>query len=361
MAEPACSLVMHQRGLGCETQLAAIWGRSLEQEAMRRNVPLAKELHLVRRFNPLLLLADLHRIREFLQRNSIDLVHSHLLHDHWMAALAIRGMQQPRPKLVRTVHRYERMRRDPLHSWLFCDATDAVITVSTEQQGLIESAYPQVRGRVRMIPGGVDPFRFRPDLAGAGAVRADMGEKPEAAVAGIVAHLGYNRGLQWLLKAAPAVVEKVPEATIWIVGQGELKYKLRTELLKPIFRGRVVMAGYRSDDLPETYAAMDVGMLLGLGSEGSARAALETMASARPVIAVRKGALADTITDGVDGLLVPENNVTALSDALIRLLSNKPLARKMGAAAREKILAGFTEQIRAERTLELYKELLRTP
>jgi glycosyltransferase involved in cell wall biosynthesis len=251
------------------------------------------------------------------------------------------------------------MRRDPLHHWLFEKQTGLIITVSTEQRDMILRAHPSLGDRIRVIFGGVNPERFRPDLPGAALVRADMGEKPDSAVAGIVAHLGYNRGHSWLLKAAPAVVEAVPNATLWIVGQGEIKYELREELRKPQYRRRVLMTGYRSADLPETYAAMDVGLLLGLGSEGSARAALEAMASGRPVIAVRKGSLCDTITDGKDGILVAENDVPSLQDALVRLLSNREEARRMGFAAREKILREFTENHRAAKTMAAYLDATR--
>ena len=181
-----------------------------------------------------------------------------------------------------------------------------------------------------------------------------MGEKPDAVVGGIVAHLGYNRGHRWLLKAAPAALEQARNGVIWIVGKGEMKKELRRACHDPKFQNRLVMAGYRSSDLPETYSAMDFAMLLGLGSEGSARATLEAMATGRPVIGINKGALKDTITHGVDGFLVDEDDVGALTDCLTKLLTSPELCQRMGAAAREKILAKFTEARRHEVTTQAY-------
>lgn len=336
--------------------MGAIWGRSLEEQLGMRGLQLARDLDLARHYNPLALQRSIRVLRSFTSRNNIDIIHSHLLHDHWLAAMANRGVASP-PRLVRTVHRYEQMRKDPLHRWLFEKQTDAVITVSTEQQEIIMASYPALAGRVEFITGGVDPEKFRPDTEGGMMIRNDMGERPEAPVAGIVAHLGFKRGHNWLLEAAPRVIDAVPNCSIWIVGQGELKHELRERVHEPQFRGRVAMAGYRTHDLPQTYAAMDVALLLALGSEGSGRAALEAMACGKPVIGVRKGALIDTITDGVDGFLVEENDVAALAAALTRLLSDRELARQMGAAARDKIVAHFTEQHRAKKTLELYERL----
>ena len=360
VAEPAASVAAYQIAAGWDVRMACIWGRSMEQVLRDRGFPLAEQLQMPRRINPLATLADVRRLREYILREQIAIVHCHQLHEHWLAALALRGWKHgPRPLLVRTVHRYEPMRRDPWSSWLFAKATDLIITVSTEQTDAIRTAYPRARANIETIFGGVDPERFSYSDAGRAAVRADMGEQPDAIVGGIVAHLGYNRGHRWLLQAAPPALQAAPHGVIWIVGKGEMKKELRAACHQPQFDRRLVMAGYRSDDLVETYAAMDFAMLLGLGSEGSARAALEAMACGRPVIGIDKGAMRDTITHGRDGFLVQENDVEALTDCLTRLMSSRELCEKMGAAAREKILAKFTEKHRFEMTTKAYQRALR--
>lgn len=360
VAEPAASVAAHQMEAGWQVWMACIWGRSMDERLRKRGFNLATDLRIPRRVNPLATLADVRRLRRFMEHNDVDIVHCHQLHEHWLAALALRNWKGPkRPLLVRTVHRYEEMRTDPWHAWLFAKASDLVITVSTEQKDLITAAYPQTRANVEVIYGGVDPERYKPDAAGGALVRADMGEKPDAVVGGIVAHLGYNRGHRWLLKAAPAALAAAPAGVIWIVGKGELKKELRRACPEEQFDNRLVMAGYRTDDLVQTYSAMNFAMLLGLGSEGSARAALEAMACGRPVIAINKGALKDTITHGVDGFLVEEDDVAGLTEHLTELLGSRDLCEKMGASAREKILARFTEQVRFEQTTEAYERAYR--
>lgn len=360
VAEPAASLARHQRADGWPVWIACIWGRSMEDRLRELGLSMAKELHIPRRINPVATIADVRRLKNFLIDNQVQVVHCHQLHEHWLTALALRGWSGPdRPLLVRTVHRHETMRRDPWHRWLFAKATDLLIAVSTEQSDLIRQAYPEARANIETIYGGVDPERFKPDGAGREHVRADMGEKPDAVVGGIVAHLGYNRGHRWLLEAAPGALAHATGGAIWIVGKGEMKKELRRSCHNPQFHGRLVMAGYRSDDLPETYAAMDFAMLLGLGSEGSARAALEAMACARPVIAVNKGALRDTITHGVDGFLLEEGDVRGLTECLSDLFISPEKCKTMGAAAREKILTGFTEARRHEATSQAYARAIK--
>ena len=358
VAEPALSVALWHQKWGHKTWVAGIWGRSFEEQAQARGANLAREIPLSRDYNPFRQWALIGAIVKFCADHQIDIIHAHLPHDHWLAVLALLKIKTKSVRMVRTFHRYEKPRMDPAHRWLYERKTDALITVSRAQGEMLQECFPRAKARIHVVHGGVDPEVFRYDDAGRREVRADMGERLDARVAGLVAHLGYNRGIQWLLAAAPSVVEAVPNATIWIVGDGEMRQFLRKELRKPCYRRRVLLAGYRSNDLPQVYSALDVGLLLGLGSEGTARAALETMATGRPVIAVRKGALIDTITHGEDGLLIEENDVPALQKALIDLLSNPLLAQKMGEKAREKIISSFTEEVRARRTLDLYFSLL---
>ncbi len=359
VGEPAASLATHQQADGWTVWIACIWGRSMEERLRELKLPLAEELKIPRRINPLATLADVGDLKRFIKQHRVQVVHCHQLHEHWLAALAVKSLgKSDRPLLVRTVHRHEPMRRDPWHHWLFAKATDLLIAVSKEQTNLIRQAYPRARAGVETIYGGVNPDKYHDDADGGREIRLELGAEPDAVVGGIVAHLGYNRGHRWLLQAAPEALLQAPKGVVWIVGKGEMKKELRQASREPQYDGRLAMAGYRSHDLVQTYAAMDFAMLLGLGSEGSARAALEAMACGKPVIAVDKGALRDSITHGVDGFLVEEGDVKALSKCLTDLLTSPEKCKTMGAAARKKILNGFTEARRHELTSHAYHQAL---
>ena len=84
-------------------------------------------------------------------------------------------------------------------------------------------------------------------------------------------------------------------------------------------------------------------------------AALEAMASGTPVVAVREAGPAETVTDGVTGVLC-ERDAEALADAALRVLDDAALARRMGAAAREDILARWTSDRSAEQLAGLLSE-----
>ena len=85
--------------------------------------------------------------------------------------------------------------------------------------------------------------------------------------------------------------------------------------------------------------------------------ALEAMASGTPVVASRIGGLAEVVVDGETGFLVPPGDTEALGDRLARLLSDRRLAARLGANARDLVMQRFTWRACAERCLAAYETL----
>jgi glycosyltransferase involved in cell wall biosynthesis len=357
VAEPVVSLAREQQRAGHEVWLACVPGQSFERRASQNGLRVLTHFHLDRRLNPLRFIADLREIRRFVRENRIEIVHSHLLHDNWMAALALLGVQKP-PLLVRTFHRWERPRADVFHRWLFGRRNDLTIATSRSLLAQFDGRVNLAPGSAEVVYGGVNYERFHPERSGE-AFRREFNVSPDAPVAGIVARMSPGRGHRWLFNAAPEAARRLPQSRILLIGRGPLKKPLRAEIASSALRENVVMVGYRSKDLPETYAALDVALFLGMGSEGTCRAALEAMASGRPVIAIRAGALPEIIEDGKTGLLVEPDNAPALADAIVRLLSGRDERERMGRAARQSVLERFTESRRAEATIESYRAVWR--
>ena len=115
VAEPVVSVALHQQRAGCEAWLACIPSRSFEREAKRRGLRVLTDLYLDRRLNPFHVLGDLRRLRRFVERERIDVVHTHLINDHWLAALALRGMKRPRLLAHPAAYRRDQM----MHGGIF--------------------------------------------------------------------------------------------------------------------------------------------------------------------------------------------------------------------------------------------------
>lgn len=345
--------------MGMEAEVACLEGGRLARRLADRGVPRVDGFHF--KTGPPIwnLWSDVRLLRRLIAERGYDIVHPHLTHSHWIAALALgaRGggpLGARRPALVRGYHRDDPPARGALHRWLHDRATDAHVAVSREGRGgLIEHAGLSP-DRVFVACGAVDLKRFNPDLDPS-RNRREWSIDLDAPVVGIIARMRPGRGHRELIETVEAVVRRVPKAVFLISGQGELSSSIDALLRSHPRAAHLRSIGYRPNDLPETYAAMDVSVLLTPGTDGSCRAMLEAMACARPVIGVRRGAMADAIEPGKTGWLIErENPVAGLTEALIDALSDRARLAEMGRAARRRVEADFTFEKRAAATQAAY-------
>ena len=280
----------------------------------------------------------------------IELVHAHLTHDHWLAALALRGLTTP---LVRTLHHRRAARGGPARRWLF--RRTAAALAASEAIAAAARAARLGHGPLAVIPGAVDVGRFTPE-ADPSAVRQELGLGP-GPVVGCVARLVPGRGHDVLLEAAARLRSRWPTLRVLLVGRGEGRPALERRVADLGLGEVVVFAGYRGDDLPEVLTALSCFALLGGGSEESGRAVLEAMAAGRPVIAGRFGAMPESVLDGETGWLVPPDP-EAVADRLAAVLAAPEATRRMGEAARRRILACHTPDRRAAAVEREYARVL---
>ncbi|MFH1919643.1 MAG: glycosyltransferase, partial [Planctomycetota bacterium] len=93
-------------------------------------------------------------------------------------------------------------------------------------------------------------------------------------------------------------------------------------------------------------------------TEGLSNALLEYMAAARPIVATSVGGNCELIEDNQNGLLVAPGSVDELAAAIGRLLADRPLAARLGGAARRKAIEQYNADVQARRCEVLYERLL---
>ena len=111
-------------------------------------------------------------------------------------------------------------------------------------------------------------------------------------------------------------------------------------------------------DMPAVYAQSNIVCLPSTYGEGVPKVLIEAAACARACVTTDTPGCREIVQRGVNGLLVPPNDIDALAQAIKRLIDNPAERQKMGAAGRQIVLDGFTlRQVVAE-TLALYRALL---
>jgi glycosyltransferase involved in cell wall biosynthesis len=148
----------------------------------------------------------------------------------------------------------------------------------------------------------------------------------------------------------------VPSARFVFAGEGPERDVLEAKTRALGISERVAFLGARSD-IPALLASCDVCVLPSL-YEGLPLAALEAMASRKPVVATRIGGTDEAVVDGENGLLVPARDPSALAAALNALLEDPERARNMGAAGRERVARLFSTERIVAGVSAVYEEIL---
>jgi phosphatidyl-myo-inositol dimannoside synthase len=235
---------------------------------------------------------------------------------------------------------------------------DVVTFISNYTRGRFAAAFGPGAALERLAP-GVDTGRFQPDSVARAELRAryGLGDRP---VVGCVSRLVPRKGQDMLIRALPAIRQRVSGATLVIVGGGPYREDLDRLAKSFGVAEHVVFTGaVPGDDLPAHHAMADVFAMpcrtrgSGLDVEGFGIVYLEASAMGIPVVAGNSGGAPESVVDGETGLVVDGWDVGAIAAAIADLLADPDRATTMGKAGREWVVDNCQWRTRAERLSEL--------
>ena len=249
------------------------------------------------------------------RRTDADLLHAHWIPAGWVAA------RTGKPYVVQVWGTdVELLRRVPQLARTVLRGARLVIAASS---ALGDAARRLGAEDVRVIPSGID-------------IPAKVGEEAEPAEVLYAGRLSEEKGVLELVEAAGHL-------NLVVAGDGPLRRRV------PQARGFLP-----NDELQRLYARAAV-VACPSRREGFGVACLEAMAHGRPVVASAVGGLKDLVVDGETGLLVPPRDPRALKAALERLLADRDLRRRLGAAGRERARERFSWDAVTDATIAAYR------
>lgn len=228
-----------------------------------------------------------------------------------------------------------------------------IVTVSEYSSKKIVQFYDVDKTKIRIVPNGVDPQRFRPAEVGE-KVKHSLGINNKQCVL-FVGALIPRKGLPFLIEAAKQIVKERSETAFVVVGNGPLKNHLISHLEKVNLSDNFAFLGEVNENvLLALYNCADVFALPSI-QEGQGIALLEAQATAKPVVAFNVGGVHEAMLDKETGLLVKPDS-RELADVILRLLSDRSLREKMGAKGREFVCKNLSWDVCAQRMLRVYSE-----
>jgi L-malate glycosyltransferase len=331
------------------------WGAFVDEIAERR-IPLSE--YPVTTFRSVRALGQQARLARHIARRRVQIVHAYNFYGNVFAIpparlaarVVIASIRDCAPYLTPMQKRVQRYA---------CRLADCVlVNAAAVKRWLVDDGYDE--GKIVVIRNGVDLARFG-EATDRENVRRSLGVPPDVPLVVVVSRLARLKGLEQLIEAAAIVNGRYGNVRFLIVGETAPSQRSYLDELKRLaiehrVADRVVFTGLRSD-VPALLAAADVAAMPSL-NEALSNVLLESMAAGAPTVATRVGGTPEALIDGQTGLLVPPGQAPPLAAAILRLLEDRPLAIRLGDAAREFIREHLSVDRMVSATEDLYSELL---
>ena len=281
------------------------------------------------KFDPTTLL-DL--LRE-LDRKQADIVHL-----HGYGATTFGRLAAARRGLPTVLHEHANLTSTPwfqkIADKLLAPYTDLAIAVSRSTADFVVNArlVPAERTRVVYLGAPFEEFSRSRTPEEVKKIREWMGVPVDAPLVGTVTRLMPAKGNEFLIAAAPQVLEECPDAYFCIVGEGELQAPLEAQARTLGVGDRIRFPGFMRD-VAGALMAFDVVVFPSLW-EGTPLTAFEALAAGRPRVASDADGLVDILHDGIDSVIVPKRDSGAIASVVVRLLGDAECCQQLGLGAR---------------------------
>lgn len=219
--------------------------------------------------------------------------------------------------------------------------------VICDYQGLVENAKRRGGRNVVAIPTGIDTSDFHPST--------QVSKLRNTLVSTINFNLAYSKGVDLLIRA----VKEIPEAHLILLGEGSQRDAMMSLARKLKVSDRVTFTGRVPHEDVWTYLKRaTLFVMVTRILEGSNKSVLEAMFSGLPVVVTRTGGLPELVVDGVNGRVVEPENVKDLTRAILKLLKDPKLRKKMGRNNKLKVKK-YSADVLAAKRCEYFMKLSR--
>jgi glycosyltransferase involved in cell wall biosynthesis len=236
---------------------------------------------------------------------------------------------------------------------------DRFIVVSQALRRHLVQRWGLPEDRVALVHNGVETERLLPADNGEDRrrLRRELGVPEHSRLVGGLGRLVWQKGFEHLLAAMAALLRRMSDVWLAVGGEGPLRKPLEAQARSLGISERTRFLGFRSD-VPSVLRGLDV-LAIPSVREGFPMITLEAMALGVPIVASAIEGIVEQVDHAREAVLVPPGQPAALTPALVSLLEDPALARRLGAAARRRAVTAFDVSQALAATRQIYTELAR--
>jgi len=296
------------------------------------------------------------KFARLIKRLEPDIVHAHDPHGIAMAGLAMSlgagaGLGEGGPALVASRRVDFHLKGNSFSRWKYRQVECFIAASEAIREMLVADGVPSERAVT--VHEGIDVEHVL--AAPTVNVHEAFWLPHHAPIVGNVAALVPHKGQRYLIDAAHLVVQQIPDARFVILGEGELREHLERQVQEHHLQKHVLLPGFRTDVLG-CIKGFDVFVMSSV-TEGLGTSLLDAMACSRPIVATTAGGIPEIVEENVNGLLIPPRDASALAAAIVRLLQDRALQARLGAAGFARVQARFTVERMVAETAETYQKV----
>ena len=173
--------------------------------------------------------------------------------------------------------------------------------------------------------------------------------------------IGYRKGIHNIIEAFKLVAVEISSVHLVIAGSGEYEKEIEVVIKNSGLADRITRLPWIDHaKLPRLFEASDIflypSISYGGWEEQFGYSIVEASLMELPVIATKSGSISDIVLDGKTGILIPENDSVALSEAMLRLSADSKLREKMGSAGRQFVSENFSNPAIARKFADFFNQ-----
>lgn len=238
---------------------------------------------------------------------------------------------------------------------LLMPITDRIVAVSNKQKEFLIKHEGITEEKITVIHNGVDLSQFEDQIETKNQ-KEELGIPSSHSVVSIIAWLRPEKAHSVFLQAATRILQRIPEVTFLIIGNGSERVPLENLSKTLGISGNVRFLGERLD-IPEILAITDVSVLCSTTIETCPNSILESMAAEVPVVTTDVGGLSEIVLDRETGFLVKPGDIQGFAHKILWLIKDREKAKELGRAGKERVRKHFSMDIAIHSREELILDL----
>ena len=304
---------------------------------------------------------NLPKVLRYLRQHRPDILHTQLMFSNILGCFSANLLGFPSISTLHTLDTPKRRSSSSLRYQLMWKSlryfANKVIAVSesTRQHNIRAGGLPA--DKIITMYNGINLLPFSPErFPDSDALKASLDIPEKSRILVSVAVLREAKGIQYMLKAMPVILKKIPDAYYLIIGDGDYAKELHALAVSLDIEKYVRFAGFQ----------INIAPLLALGEifvhptldDALPTVLIEAMAAEKPIVASNVGGVPEIVQDEINGILIPPADSVRLTETCLNLLVNPSKSRKMAKAGREIAEKKFSIKEQVKNLEKLYEEIL---